>query len=267
VIVGWLAAAALLLWVVRGVARSKQRNRRQLPSDSIGGLPNLLSKAAMTAVVAGWVWFVCCVPLPRWVYVDVQVQPTRTQTLFATSNGFVDMAKLPPGDVKTDQAILDLLDPELSHQCSIAEIEAKRAISQVKQLQRQAQQLPELNETLAAVTEQAKSKQVRFDQLRSQLRDLALVSSICLNRDKWFAVVLIVRPTRYKTVHLAKFWLGSMTRRQSLGRRHSPTIATPIRLQNDTSYRLKLLRCQRNLACFQVVELVLRSHRQRCCLV
>jgi len=176
VIVGWLAAAALLLWVVRGVARSKQRNRRQLPSDSIGGLPNLLSKAAMTAVVAGWVWFVCCVPLPRWVYVDVQVQPTRTQTLFATSNGFVDMAKLPPGDVKTDQVILDLQDPELSHQCSIAEIEAKRAISQVKQLQRQAQQLPELNETLAAVTEQAKSKQVRFDQLRSQLRDLFGVS-------------------------------------------------------------------------------------------
>ena len=88
------------------------------------------------------------------------------------------MAKLSSGDVKTDQVILDLQDPELSHQCSIAEIEAKRAISQVEQLQRQAQQLPELNETLAAVTEQAKSKKNRLDQLRSQLRDLALVSSM-----------------------------------------------------------------------------------------
>ncbi len=178
VVVGWLAAAGLLLWVMRGVVRSKQLNRRQLPSDSMGGLPNLLSKAVMTAVVAGLVWFVCCVPLPRWVYVDVQVQPTKTQTLFATSNGFVDMAKLSSGDVKTDQVILDLQDPELSHQCSIAEIEAKRAISQVEQLQRQAQQLPELNETLAAVTEQAKSKKIRLEQLRSQLRDLALVSSM-----------------------------------------------------------------------------------------
>ena len=113
VVVGWLAAAGLLLWVMRGLLRSKQRSRRQLPSDSTGGLPNLFSKAVMTAVVAGLVWFVCCVPLPRWVYVDVQVQPTKTQTLFATSNGFVDMAKLSSGDVKTDQVILDLQDPEL----------------------------------------------------------------------------------------------------------------------------------------------------------
>ena len=73
VVVGWLAAAGLLLWVIRGVVRSKQRNRRQLPNDLMGGLPNVFSKVAMTAFVAGLVWFVCCVPLPRWVYVDAQV--------------------------------------------------------------------------------------------------------------------------------------------------------------------------------------------------
>lgn len=177
VVVGWLAAAGLLMWVMRGLLRSNQNKRRRLSVDATG-VTAVLPKMAMTLVVAGLVWFVCCVPLPRWVYVDVQVQPAKTQTLFATASGFVDMAKLNSGRVKTDQVILDLEDPELSHQCSIAEIEAKRATNQVAQLQRQARQLPELNETLAAVAEQARSKQVRLEQLRSQLQGLALVSSM-----------------------------------------------------------------------------------------
>ncbi len=178
VVVGWLAAAGLLLWVMRGLVKSKQNNRRPLTADSTGGLGRVFSKAAMAVVVAGMVWFVCCVPMPRWVYVDVQIHPVKTQTLFATASGFVDMSKLNAGVVKTDQVILDLNNPELSHQISIAEIEAKRAINQVEQLQRQARQLPELNETLAAVTEQAKSKQARLEQLRAQLQNLSLVSSM-----------------------------------------------------------------------------------------
>ena len=182
-LVGWLVAAGLLLLIARGFIQSKQRNRSQMKNSNdnngaAGFAKFLLSKAAMPIVVAGLVWFVCCVPLPRWVYVDVQVHPLKTQTLFATNSGFVDAGDIRTGDVAVNQQILTLHDLELSHQCSVAEIEANRAANQIEQLRGQARQLPELNETLAAVIEQAKAKQVRLEQLRSQLQALALVSSM-----------------------------------------------------------------------------------------
>ena len=182
-VIGWLLAAALVLLIARGFVQSKQRSRNQVTTRTenqgavnFGSL--LISKLMMPIVVAGLVWFVCCVPLPRWVYVDVQVHPVKTQTLFATTSGFVDAANIRTGNVAANQSILTLHDPELAHQCLLAKIEANRAASQVEQLQRQARQQPELNETLAAVTEQEKSKQVRVEQLRSQLQALSLVSSM-----------------------------------------------------------------------------------------
>ena len=181
-LVGWLLAAGLLFLIARGFIRSNQKNRQvktRASSQRAAELSWLLiSKAVMPIVVAGLVWFVCCVPLPRSVYVDVQVHPMKTQTLFATTSGFVDAANIRIGDVAANQTILTLHDPELTHQCSIAEIEANRAVNKIEQLQRQARQRPELHETLAAVTEQAKSKQVRLEQLQSQLQALALVSSM-----------------------------------------------------------------------------------------
>lgn len=176
--VGWLLAAGLLLWVGHGFMKSNRSNRRRV-ATRLPDRPSFpFSRFAMAMVVAGSVWFVCCVPLPRWVYVDVQVQPVKAQTLFATSNGFVNTAKMESGHVQAGQVVLNLDDPELSHQYAAVEIEAKRAINRIEQLQRQARQLPELNETLAAVAEQVKSKQVRLDQLRSQLQSLDLVSSV-----------------------------------------------------------------------------------------
>ena len=182
-VVGWLLAAGLLLLIVRGLIQSNQRSRNQVITRTENqGAANfgrrLIANSAMPIVVAGLVWFVCCVPLPRWVYVDVQVHPVKTQTLFATTSGFVDAAKIRTGDVVANQTILTLRDPELVHQYSLAEIEANRAVNQIEQLQRQARQRPELHETLAAVTEQAKSKQIHVEQLRSQLQALALVSSM-----------------------------------------------------------------------------------------
>ena len=179
-VVGWLLAGGVLLLIVGGLIKSKQKSGRQVRTErnQQGTIGFLLSKAAMPIVVAALVWFVCCVPLPRWVYVDVQVQPVKTQTLFATTSGFVDAAKIRTGDVAANQTVLVLQDPELTHQCSLAKIEANRAASQVEQLRRQSRQLPELTETLAAVTEQAKAKQVRLEQLRSQLGALSLSSSM-----------------------------------------------------------------------------------------
>jgi len=182
-VVGWSLAVGVLLPVVGGVVKSNQRRRSQVSVEAnhegaIGFAKFLVSKATMPIAVVALVWFVCCVRLPHWVYMDVQVQPVKTQTLFATTSGFVDAANIQIGDVAANQTILTLDDPELTHQCSIAEIEAKRAANQIEQLRRQARQLPELNETLAAVTEQAKAKQVRFEQLREQLQSLALVSSM-----------------------------------------------------------------------------------------
>ena len=181
-VVGWLLAAGMLLLIARGFIKSRSKSLRQ-PSGSnaqatAGFVSFLVSKSAMPIVVAGLVWFVCCVPLPRWVYVDVQIQPVKTQTLFATTSGFVDANNIQLGNVVANQTVLVLQNPELTHQCSLAEIEANRAANQIEQLRRQARQLPELNETLAAVTEQAKAKRIRVDQLRSQLDALALVSSM-----------------------------------------------------------------------------------------
>ena len=175
-VVGWLLAAGMLLLLVRGLIKSNRGS--QLSTRSDNALSAVLSKSAFAIAVAGLVWFVCFVPLPRWVYVDVQVQPVKAQTLFATSDGLVDAADMRSGDVSAGQIILTLNNSELSHQYLEAEIEANRAVNQIEQLQRQARQLPELNETLAAVTEQAKSKRMRLEQLRSQLQDLALVSSL-----------------------------------------------------------------------------------------
>ena len=202
-VVGWLLAAGVLLMVARGFIKSNQRSRSQViartnNSGTAGFAGFLISKSVMPIVVAGLVWFVCCVPLPRWVYVDVQVQPAKTQTLFATTSGFVDAAQIRTGDVAASQTILTLHDPELSHQYSIAEIEAKRAANQIEQLRRQARQLPELNETLAAVTEQAKTKQVRLEQLRDQLQALALVSSM---EGRVESLLLQRNPGNEKTVH------------------------------------------------------------------
>ncbi len=177
-VVGWLLAAGLLLWVAHGFVKSNQSNRRRLATSLPNGPSFPFSRLAMATIVAALVWFVCCVPLPRWVYVDVQVQPTKAQTLFATSNGFVNAAEIRSGFVQTDQVVLNLKDPELLHQYMAVEIEAKRAASRIEQLKLQARQLPELNETLSAVAEQAKSKQVRLEQLRSQLQALDLVSSV-----------------------------------------------------------------------------------------
>ena len=181
-LVGWLLAAGLLLIIARGLIQSNQKNRQMETRANGQGAADLsrllISKSVMPIVVAGLVWFVCCVPLPRWVYVDVQVHPVKTQTLFATTSGFVDAANIRVGDVAVNQTVLTLHDPELVHQCSLAEIEANRAVNQTEQLRKQARQRPELHETLAAVTEQAKSKQVRLEQLRSQVQALALVSSM-----------------------------------------------------------------------------------------
>jgi len=82
------------------------------------------------------------------------------------------------GRVQAGQVVLNLKDPELCHQHAAVEIESKRAVNRIEQLQQQARQLPELHETLAAVAEQVKSKQVRLDQVRAQLRSLNLVSSV-----------------------------------------------------------------------------------------
>ena len=172
-VVGWLLAAGMLLLLVRGLIKSNRGS--QLSTRSDNALSAVLSKSAFAIAVAGLVWFVCFVPLPRWVYVDVQVQPVKAQTLFATSDGLVDAADMRSGDVSAGQIILTLNNSELSHQYLEAEIEANRAVNQIEQLQRQARQLPELNETLAAVTEQAKAKRVRLEQLRSQLQDLSLI--------------------------------------------------------------------------------------------
>ena len=182
-VVGWLLAGGLLLLIASGFVNANKRSGSQATDrHNNQGAANLakfvISKSVMPIVVAGLVWFVCCVPLPRWVYVDVQVQPVQTQTLFATTSGFVNAADIWIGDVADSQTVLTLHDPELTYQCSVAQIEANRVASQVEQLQRQARQQPELHETLAAVTEQAKSKQVRLEQLRSQVTSLSLTSSI-----------------------------------------------------------------------------------------
>ena len=181
--VGWLLAVGMLLLVAAGYLKSKQRSRSQVKTKrnqqaTFGLARFLLTKTMMPIAVAGLVWFVCCVPLPRWVYIDVQVQPVKTQTLFATASGFVDAANIRIGNVAANQTVLVLQDPELEHQCSLAEIEANRAVNQIEQLRRQARQQPELNETLAAVTEQAKAKQVRLEQLKSQVESLSLASSM-----------------------------------------------------------------------------------------
>ncbi len=136
------------------------------------------SRMAAAIVLAAIVWFAICIPLPRWVYLEFKVHPLNTHTIYATMDGSLQPTFEEDATVPAHSPLLTIANPELESKVETAEVEFRRSANEVAQLTRRCRIQPELIELLGVANQQKLAAIARRENLRKQLSELTLTSSI-----------------------------------------------------------------------------------------
>jgi putative peptide zinc metalloprotease protein len=167
-LVGWVIAIGLVLLLSRALFYRRQPRVER----------SAWIRIAATFGVVLVVCFAVYQPLPRSIYVEYEVHPLSSQTLYATVDANLDPNEISVGQVTVNSQILTLANDELEFKSRVAAIELHRLNSEIVQLQKRCRIQPELNGALTVVREQAKAALAKSENIQKQLLELTISSAI-----------------------------------------------------------------------------------------
>jgi putative peptide zinc metalloprotease protein len=174
VLLGWLACGFLLAGMI-------MKQRKQVAQRRLSASPIRFEQVGYWAGTLVVVAVICWVPFPRSVFVPLQVQAERSQTLFAQNDGVVSPSDLASGWVEAGTTIATIRSDDLAFEVRQLEIAADRANHQVEQLLKQASENEKIAGQIAVAKKIASHKHAQLIQRTAELERLNLTSELSGN--------------------------------------------------------------------------------------